>query len=157
MEESHHGTLSLVAQKVPALVTFAHCQRLLELPGTALLSSDVHNADKQDDAAARRLYSAQTLKSTTVEGKGTEIQPDFDAFVALSFIIGELTDAWLNRDLTHPRRVLIAARAYFFLLYWKNDIIVAGGELKSDHNLTEPFLNLNRNFLASQTFETLLT
>jgi len=58
--------------------------------GSGLVKHDMENVDKQDDGAARRLYTHQALWATT-EGNdgGRSIRPGFEGLFVWLFVFGE--------------------------------------------------------------------
>ena len=58
--------------------------------GSGLVKHDVENVDKQDDGAARRLYTHQALYAITDEiGGGRGIRPGFEGLFVWLFVFGE--------------------------------------------------------------------
>ena len=82
-----------------------------------LFSRDVERVDRQDDRAAARLFSAEALVFH---------MSHYQSQVGLSvylFIIGELVDAWQNRNICHSDRVQMVLRARFFLMAWQSHVV----------------------------------
>ncbi|GAA5823958.1 hypothetical protein JCM5353_007350 [Sporobolomyces roseus] len=124
--------------------------RNAELSGNRSLT--VGSADKQDDGAARRVFSAQALETCTVDGKGEEVREEMTGFFVLSFVLGSL-NPYLLIDTLLTQRIRIASRAFFFLLIWK-DWILKSTQRTALLGLAIPFLTLEANFISSQTFNT---
>ncbi|GAA6002707.1 hypothetical protein JCM5350_000573, partial [Sporobolomyces pararoseus] len=61
---------------------------LFRLKGSPLKYGDVFSADKQDDGAARRVFSAQALRTCTVNGEGKEVLEEMNGFFAFAFVFG---------------------------------------------------------------------
>ncbi|KAJ7446900.1 hypothetical protein B0H11DRAFT_2248676 [Mycena galericulata] len=78
-----------------------------------LYERDVIRADKQDDRAALRVFSAATLQKLT-----ENIERNMGLIVFL-FVIGELIDAYESRTMTHASRAKAALRARLFFKTWK--------------------------------------
>ncbi|KAH7905193.1 hypothetical protein BJ138DRAFT_1130617 [Hygrophoropsis aurantiaca] len=85
-----------------------------------LYHRDVEKLDRQDDNAATRLFSANTLEYTARQ------YPDRIGFIVYLFIFGELVDAYQNRKIGHGERINMALRARFFLEIWQLFIKAAG-------------------------------
>ncbi|GET55328.1 hypothetical protein GLOIN_2v1777971 [Rhizophagus irregularis DAOM 181602=DAOM 197198] len=80
---------------------------------------DVYNIDKQDDGTAFRIFHSQLLRmcqDNRIINLGK-----LGLFVYL-FILGELFDAYLNREISHKTRIIMTMHAYFFLNFWKSYI-----------------------------------
>ena len=84
--------------------------------GSPLYCRDVEKLDRQDDNAATRLFSADTLLYLTNH------YPDRVGEIVYLFVFGELIDAYQNRSLSHRERVKMLLRAEYFLEYWKRFI-----------------------------------
>ncbi|KAJ7839111.1 hypothetical protein B0H14DRAFT_3458876 [Mycena olivaceomarginata] len=78
-----------------------------------LYEHDVIRADKQDDRAANRVFSAATLQ------KLTENTDENMGLIVYLFVIGDLVDAYESRSMTHATRAKAALRAQLFLDTWK--------------------------------------
>ncbi|KAK6997337.1 hypothetical protein R3P38DRAFT_2798466 [Favolaschia claudopus] len=78
-----------------------------------LYDRDVIRADKQDDCAALRVFSAATLK------KLMENTKDNMGLIVYLFVVVELIDAYESRPMTHAERAKAAIRARFFFHTWK--------------------------------------
>ncbi|KAJ7175483.1 hypothetical protein C8R46DRAFT_1174476 [Mycena filopes] len=84
-------------------------RRILQIamaPGSPLYRRDAVKLDRQDDAAACRLFCADVLKYL--------------------FIFGELVDAYQSREISHAERIKLALRARYFLDAWSKYLDVAG-------------------------------
>jgi hypothetical protein len=72
-----------------------------------------------------------------------------------AFSPGELSDAWLNRDLNHEDRVQMALRAHFFTLCWRRQML---NTVKAvDRELCIDPEDSDRHYLHDQTVNTVLT
>lgn len=71
--------------------SFALVDRLLDLPGKVMLTTDLHNADRQDDGAAARLFSAETLGSMLKKEENGDIviREGFQGLFILLQVLGE--------------------------------------------------------------------
>ncbi|KAF9034576.1 hypothetical protein BJ165DRAFT_1534007 [Panaeolus papilionaceus] len=91
---------------------------LSDLPSSGLVFRDVHNVDKQDDGAARRLFHTQALEAMLEKVDGEEsIRPGFEGLFIYLFILGCLFEAWMSPDMSISKRILAATRARFWLHY----------------------------------------
>jgi hypothetical protein len=79
-----------------------------------LYNRDVEKLDRQDDAAATRLGSADVLEWLT------EHYPQLLGPIVYLFIFYELIDAYQNRQMKHIERAQLALRALFFMEMWEN-------------------------------------
>ncbi|KAJ7789699.1 hypothetical protein B0H14DRAFT_3573004 [Mycena olivaceomarginata] len=105
--------------------------KLLKIAHVPLYIRDIFNPEKQDDGAARRLF-VDDLFSFLVDSEGNTIDPTFDGLFILTFIFGELFDAYMKRSMPHIERMVCIFRARHFLTIWR------------------------ANFLADATFQTLI-
>ncbi|PKB94953.1 hypothetical protein RhiirA5_297920, partial [Rhizophagus irregularis] len=71
-----------------------------------MYKQDVIKLDLQDDNAAYRVFLLDEEETLSSESRGL--------FVYL-FVMGELLDSYLNRNVTHHERIEMAMTAYFFL------------------------------------------
>ena len=88
--------------------------------GSPLYHRDVEKLDRQDDNAASRLFSADTLSYLTNH------YPNNTGEIVYLFVFGDLIDAYQNRSLLHCERIKMLLRAKYFLDYWERFIIRAG-------------------------------
>ncbi|KAI0026467.1 hypothetical protein K488DRAFT_66592, partial [Vararia minispora EC-137] len=88
---------------------------------------DVERVDKQDDRAAARLFSSETLDCLLHNF------PDQRALAIYLFVLGELVDAWQNRRIGHISRIQMALRARFFLMAWQTHIEQHSNHRKDIH------------------------
>ncbi|KAJ6620818.1 hypothetical protein B0H10DRAFT_2432733 [Mycena sp. CBHHK59/15] len=82
--------------------------------GAPLFHRDVEKLDRQDDNAATRLFSADTLKYLA------DHHPEYLGEIVYLFIFGELIDAYQNRSICHAERVKLVLRARYFLDSWSS-------------------------------------
>lgn len=95
-------------------------QQLLDFSKHALgtlFARDVEKVDRQDDRAAARLFSAESLKFHLTH------YPDQAGLSAYLFVMGEMVDAWQNRNIPHVDRARMVMRAKFFLMGWRSHIV----------------------------------
>jgi hypothetical protein len=82
-----------------------------------LFNRDVEKVDRQDDRAAARLFSAESLHFHV------SYYPDQVGLSTYLFIMGELIDAWQNRNIRHVDRSRMVMRARYFLMGWRSHIV----------------------------------
>ncbi|KAF8996982.1 hypothetical protein BDQ17DRAFT_1217494, partial [Cyathus striatus] len=85
---------------------------------------DVEKLDRQDDRAAARLFSADTLAYIICYTHN-----NMGLFVYL-YVFGEMIDRFESRTATHFERLKMILRAYFFKIIWKKFLNEAGYDLK---------------------------
>lgn len=110
---------------------------ILESGTSPLVHKDVFDSDKQDDGRAYRITSYQTLEALLAT----------EGCIGLSiylFVVGEMTDAWLNQHISHSERLRMAFTAMFFLRQWEKYL---GNREKE----TKRLMNLNTNFISHQS------
>ncbi|KAJ7258598.1 hypothetical protein C8J57DRAFT_1644546, partial [Mycena rebaudengoi] len=88
--------------------------------GSPLFHRDVEKLDRQDDNAATRLFSADTLKYLA------DHHPEYLGEIVYLFIFGELIDAYQNRSIPHAERIKLVLRARYFLNSWSSFLDLSG-------------------------------
>jgi hypothetical protein len=88
--------------------------------GCPLFHRDVEKLDRQDDNAATRLFSADTLKYLA------DHHPEYLGEIVYLFVFGELIDAYQNRSISHAERVKLVLRARYFLDSWSSFLDLSG-------------------------------
>ncbi|KAJ8074348.1 hypothetical protein PM082_012661 [Marasmius tenuissimus] len=81
---------------------------------------DVERLDRQDDAAATRLFSADMLEYVS------DAHPEHILLIVLLFVLGDFIDAFQNRRISHHERVRMVLRARYFIDYWETFLSVSG-------------------------------
>ncbi|GET57534.1 hypothetical protein GLOIN_2v1762423 [Rhizophagus irregularis DAOM 181602=DAOM 197198] len=99
---------------------------------------DMIKLDRQDDSATYHAFCSGNLQNCY-----DIIKEDMQRIFVYLFIIGELIDSYLNREITPLERIKMSMTAFFFLQLWKKHIANMS-EKYSD------FISLNKNFLADQ-------
>ncbi|KLO09998.1 hypothetical protein SCHPADRAFT_819503 [Schizopora paradoxa] len=94
------------------VITLHHLREAVNDDMCPYFSCDVNKVDKQDDAAAARLFSAATLEFFTQKNEKL-----FGVMVYL-FIMGETVDAYQNREISHAERIRMLFRTKFFVEIW---------------------------------------
>lgn len=72
-----------------------------------------------------------------------------DEFIGLSiylFIVGEMTDAWLNCKIGHSERIRMAYTATFFHRRWHQYLLQREKE-------TNRLMSVNSNFISHQSYK----
>ncbi|KAG6818744.1 hypothetical protein H0H93_002181 [Arthromyces matolae] len=106
---------------------FDHIRHLADEEGSPLYKRDVDKLDRQDDNAAARLFSADTLAFIA------ERHPNYIGEIVYLFVFGELVDAYQNRSISHLERVKLVLCAHYFLDSWGTFLEVTGYPRKSYH------------------------
>ena len=88
--------------------------------GSPLYRRDVEKLDRQDDNAASRLFSADTLSYLSNH------YPDRVGEIIYLFVFGDLIDAYQNRSISHFERVKMLLRARYFLDSWERFLAGSG-------------------------------
>lgn len=107
-----------------------------------LYRRDVEKLDRQDDNAAARLFSAQTLEYIISK------HSDYLGEIVYLFVFGELVDAWQNRLLPHVERLKMALRAHYFVKMWQIYLVHAGYSINR-HCLSREALDITRILIES--------
>ena len=102
------------------IAMYSHIRQLAFEDNSPLFLRDVDKLDKQDDNAATRLFSADTLKYLC------DNHPDYRGDIVYLFVFGELVDAYQNRSIPHLERLKLVLRARYFLNMWRTCLVVAG-------------------------------
>ncbi|KAJ7176154.1 hypothetical protein C8R43DRAFT_872609, partial [Mycena crocata] len=97
---------------------------LLIIKNCPLYVKDIFNPDKQDDGAARRLF-INVLFRFLINADGNLIHNDFGGLFILTFVFGELFDAYKKRNMPHIERVVCVFRARHFLTIWRSNLVNA--------------------------------
>lgn len=100
-----------------------------------LFLRDVEKVDKQDDRAAARAFSANSLDFNMKE------YPEQRALSVYLFTLGELYDAWQNRRISHHQRVKMVLRARYFLMAWRT------------HILSHPNYSTETQFISRESYD----
>ena len=89
-------------------------------PPGPIYRRDVEKMDRQDDNAATRLFTAETLDFITKN------HPACLGLIVYLFVMGEVVDAYQGRTLSHLERVKMVLRCRYFLRLWKRFLRAAG-------------------------------
>ena len=95
---------------------------------------------RQDDNAASRLFSADTLSYLTNH------YPDHVGEIVYLFAFGDLIDSYQNRSLPHRERVKMLLRARYFLDFWERFLKHAGYK-KRLHFLSREAVDILRQII----------
>lgn len=99
---------------------YSDARHILEYPFCPIFRRDIFKLDRQDDLAAARLFSAETLSCVCTNA------PDKLGLIVYLYIFGEVADAWQNRAISHQERVRMIFRARFFVEQWRSHLYHAG-------------------------------
>ena len=99
---------------------FRHVLQIIEGEGSPLYARDVIKLDRQDDNAAVRLFSADTLQYLI------DNHPQCVGEIIYLFVFGELIDAFQNRTISHAERLKLILRARYFLDSWEAYLAACG-------------------------------
>ncbi|GES83162.1 hypothetical protein GLOIN_2v1777971 [Rhizophagus clarus] len=125
------------------VILYRYLLTLAQAKDHAIYIRDVVNVDKQDDGAAYRLFHSDILEQIYQnEMENNEMR---SLFVYL-FVLGDLFDSYLNRNIFHKERIIMAMRGYFFLKMWAKYIENAG-------QLYDSKFSISKNFISSQSFK----
>ena len=84
-----------------------------------LYERDVERVDRQDDNAACRLLSAAALEWLERYHDSDPVHEEVRGLIVFLFLMGEVVDAYQNREIPHLERVKMVLRLYFFLERWE--------------------------------------
>ncbi|PKY48484.1 hypothetical protein RhiirA4_422203 [Rhizophagus irregularis] len=129
-------------------VRFDQLLKLSLQEDSIMYKRDVIKLDRQDDNAAYRVFCSKNL-AQVLDEEGTLSSESRGLFVYL-FVMGELLDSYLNRNVTHHERIEMAMTAYFFLHLWKYHI-------ETLNNLYPSYISISKNFLSMQTFNIMIS
>ena len=116
---------------------YNHIHQVAREKGSPLYIRDVERLDRQDDNAAARLFSADTLQYIS------DNHPGWIGVIIYLFIFGELVDAYQNRFLPHSERIKMVLRARFYLDAWERFIAVAQYK-KAQYFISREALDITR-------------
>ena len=106
------GARALVAGN--QLMLFRHIADMVN-QGGPVYPRDVFNSDRQDDNAATRFFSSDSVEWYVDKA---ETQQELRGMVVYLFVFGDLVNAFQNREIPHIERAQMALRAKFFMQYW---------------------------------------
>lgn len=82
-----------------------------------LFARDVEKVDRQDDRAAARLFSGESQNFHMTH------YPQQIGLSVYLFVVGELVDAWQNRNIPHIDRARMVMRARYFFMSWRSHVV----------------------------------
>ncbi|KAF8803503.1 hypothetical protein BYT27DRAFT_7259964 [Phlegmacium glaucopus] len=118
---------------------FAQLRELAINATGPLFTRDIEKLDRQDDRAAARTFSASALNFQMKE------YHDQRGLSVYLFVLGELVDAWQNRNISHVTRAKMVLRARFFLMAWRSYIV------------SHPDYSTNIQFISRESFDIFMT
>ncbi|CAB4402243.1 unnamed protein product [Rhizophagus irregularis] len=122
---------------------FDHFLQLINQHNSILYKNDVIKLDRQDDAAAYRTFCSSNFRQCLTADY--QIKSGMGGFAVYVFVICEMIDSYLNRDIAPLERIRMVMTGYFFLHLWR--IHIEFLSQKYPH-----FISLRQNFLANQSF-----
>ncbi|PKB98260.1 hypothetical protein RhiirA5_431673 [Rhizophagus irregularis] len=96
-----------------------------------------------DDGAAYRAFYFHNLAQCL--NNQNETKEGYEGFFVYLFILGELVDSYLNREICPIERIRMCMMAYFFLQLWQYHIECMSHEYPY-------FMSIKENFIAAQSF-----
>ncbi|KAJ6504529.1 hypothetical protein DFH09DRAFT_943717 [Mycena vulgaris] len=121
------------------MVLYTYIRDLAMNAAGPLYRRDVEKVDKQDDRAAARLFSGNTLEFQL------NTYPGQHGVSIYLFVLGELVDAWQNRSISHRDRTKMVLRARFFLMAWRS------------HTESHPDHDVKTQFISRESYDIFLT
>ncbi|KIY43701.1 hypothetical protein FISHEDRAFT_52985 [Fistulina hepatica ATCC 64428] len=113
----YSGARCLVLGDFPVL--YQHIRNVAHDEESPLYHRDVDKVDRQDDNAARRLFSAKNLEYIVHH------RPDYVGELVFLFVFGELIDAYQSRSINHFERVKMVLRARYFVDAWISALAIS--------------------------------
>lgn len=104
--------------------------------GSPLYHRDVEKLDRQDDNAAARLGSAQTLQFLV------DKHPEMLGLIIYLFVFMEIPDAYQNRYITHEERLNMLLRARYFIDMWTAHIDHCPGYIQKQYCISRESLDI---------------
>jgi hypothetical protein len=96
-----------------SVALFSQVHDMSQADDSPIYRRDVEKLDRQDDNAATRLFSGDTLKWLTSH------RPQHLGLIVYLFVMGELIDAYENRSLPLLMRAQMVLRAHYFIELWE--------------------------------------
>ncbi|KAH9016984.1 hypothetical protein EDB85DRAFT_1897861 [Lactarius pseudohatsudake] len=115
------GARLLVLGNFP--IYYEQIRHLASKDDSPLYWCDVDQLDRQDDRAAAHLFSAPFLQYCVSQDGSVAANLGLPIYL---FIIGELIDAYENRNIPHAERVKMVLRVLFFKAMWKSFLQQSG-------------------------------
>ncbi|RHZ57145.1 hypothetical protein Glove_393g21 [Diversispora epigaea] len=122
------------------IANFKHFLNLVNSPTSVLYKNDVIKLDRQDDRAAYRSFCYHNLAQCLNKN---EIKKGYESFFIYLFVLGELVDSYLNREICPVERIRMCMTAYFFLRLWRYHIETMTRNYSN-------FMFIQQNFMAIQ-------
>ncbi|XP_006459004.1 hypothetical protein AGABI2DRAFT_66018 [Agaricus bisporus var. bisporus H97] len=94
---------------------YSHMRDVAFAPGSPLYRRDVERLDRQDDNAATRLFSADTLKFICND---SDLRDKMLADIIYLFVCGDGIDGFQSRSTSHEERIQSLLRLRFFIDAW---------------------------------------
>ncbi|PKB94280.1 hypothetical protein RhiirA5_439152, partial [Rhizophagus irregularis] len=124
-------------------VQYDHFLTLINQHDSIMYKNDVIKLDKQDDAAAYRSFCSANFKQCLTHE--FRVKEGMEGFAVYIFVMGELIDSYLNRNISPVERIRMALTSYFFLHLWRFHI-------ETLHQKYSNYVSIRQNFLSDQSF-----
>ncbi|EXX78932.1 hypothetical protein RirG_010490 [Rhizophagus irregularis DAOM 197198w] len=124
-------------------VRYDHFLTLINQHDSIMYKNDVIKLDKQDDAAAYRSFCSANFKQCLTHE--FRVKEGMEGFAVYIFVMGELIDSYLNRNISPVERIRMALTSYFFLHLWRFHI-------ETLHQKYSNYVSIRQNFLSDQSF-----
>ena len=102
-----------------SVALFSQVYDMSQTDDSPIYRRDVEKVDRQDDNAATRLFSGDTLQWLT------DHRPEYLGLIVYLFVMGELIDAYENRSLPLLTRAQMVLRAHYFIELWEHFLDVS--------------------------------
>ncbi|PKC11775.1 hypothetical protein RhiirA5_287239, partial [Rhizophagus irregularis] len=122
---------------------FDHFLQLINQYDSIMYKNDVINLDRQDDAAAYRTFCSSNFRQCLTADYKVKI--GMEGFAIYIFVIEEIIDSYLNRNIAPLERIRMVMTGYFFIQLWRIHIETLSQKYPE-------FISIRQNFLANQTF-----
>ncbi|CAG8804421.1 2341_t:CDS:2, partial [Gigaspora rosea] len=131
-----------------SIVRFDQLLKLSHQENSIIYKRDIIRLDRQDDNAAYRVFCSKNLAQVLDERKTLSFELR-GLFIYL-FVMGELIDSYLNRNITHYERIEMVMTTYFFLHLWKYHV-------ETLSTIYPSYISVFKNFLSMQTFNIMIS
>lgn len=116
------GTMTLILGNHAAM--YGQLREMAHDDESPLFLRDVDKPDKQDDRAAERVYSSESLSWFVRK------RPKYLGIIVYLFVFGEFVDAFQCRTVSLAERVRMVLRTYYFLKIWQRFLSAAQYPIK---------------------------
>ncbi|KAG8764094.1 hypothetical protein FRC11_005504 [Ceratobasidium sp. 423] len=116
-------------------VMYSQVYEMVEDPTSTIHRRDVEHMDRQDDGSAEGLFNELTLEFVV------QHRPKYLGLVLYLYVLGELSDAYQSRHISHADRLWMALRAKFFMDFWRQFLQASGYPLQR-YFISQPASNI---------------